>query len=115
MAKHDPDLSLIFQALSDPTRRAMLTALGKGALPVTRLAEPTGLSLPTVMRHLGVLEAAALVCTEKQGRTRICRADPAALAAAEDWLAHQRAEWEARLDRLDAYVQTMMKETRDDP
>lgn len=111
MAKHDPDLSLIFQALSDPTRRGFLARLGQGAIPVSELARPTGLALPTVMRHLGVLEAAALISTEKTGRTRMCRARPETLAATEGWLADQRAMWEARTDRLEAYVATLMKES----
>ena len=110
MAKHDPDLSLIFQALSDPTRRAMLAQLGQGAVPVSDLARPTGLALPTILRHLGVLEAAALITTEKSGRTRLCRARPETLAATADWLAEQRSEWEARTDRLEAYVTTLMQE-----
>jgi DNA-binding transcriptional ArsR family regulator len=111
MAKHDPDLSLIFQALSDPTRRGFLARLGQGAISVSELARPTGLALPTVMRHLGVLEAAALISTEKTGRTRMCRARPETLAATEGWLADQRAVWEARTDRLEAYVATLMKES----
>ena len=111
MAKHDPDLSLIFQALSDPTRRGFLARLGQGAIPVSELARPTGLALPTVMRHLGVLEAAALISTEKTGRTRMCHARPETLAATEGWLADQRAVWEARTDRLEAYVATLMKES----
>ena len=110
MAKHDPDLSLIFQALSDPTRRAMLAQLGAGvAVPASELARPTGLALPTVMRHLSVLEDAALIVSEKTGRTRMCRARPETLAATMDWLSAQRAEWEARTDRLEAYVATLMK------
>ena len=111
MAKHDPDLSLIFQALSDPTRRGFLARLGQGAIPVSELARPTGLALPTVMRHLGVLEAAALISTEKTGRTRLCHARPETLAATEGWLADQRAVWEARTDRLEAYVAKLMKES----
>ncbi len=113
MAKHDSNLDLIFQALSDPTRRAMLAQLGQGAQAVSVLARPTGLALPTVMRHLGVLETAGLIVTEKSGRARLCRAEPEALAHAADWLATQRALWEGRLDRLEAYVQTLMQETRD--
>lgn len=114
MAKYDPDLSLIFQALSDPTRRSMLAQLGKGAVPVSDLARPTGLALPTVMRHLGVLEGAGLIETEKQGRVRTCRMRPEALDIASDWLAHQRAEWEARTDRLEAYVMQLMQGKGDD-
>ena len=112
MAKHDPDLSLIFQALSDPTRRAMLAQLGQGAVPVSDLARPTGLALPTVMRHLSVLEDAALIKREKTGRTRMCSARPETLAATADWLADQRAQWEARTDRLQAYVATLIKDTK---
>lgn len=114
MAKHDVNLDLVFQALSDPTRRAMLARLGQGAVTVSDLARPTGLALPTVLRHLGVLEAAALIDTEKTGRIRLCRARPETLAATADWMADQRALWEGRLDRLEAYVMTLMKEPRDE-
>jgi DNA-binding transcriptional ArsR family regulator len=107
MAKYDPNLSLIFQALSDPTRRAMLAQIGKDAVPVSDLARPTGLALPTVLRHLTVLEQARLIATEKQGRTRMCRAVPATFDLAEAWLAERRAEWEARTDRLEALLATL--------
>lgn len=110
MAKHDPDLSLIFQALSDPTRRAMLARLGQGAVPVSELARPTGLALPTVMRHLQVLEDAALISTEKTGRTRLCSARPETLEATMDWMQKQRALWEARTDRLEALLKTLEQE-----
>jgi DNA-binding transcriptional ArsR family regulator len=115
MAKHEPDLSLIFQALSDPTRRAMLAQLGQGPLPVSDLADPTGFALPTVLRHLAVLEAAALIVTTKTGRVRICAARTETLTAATDWLDAQRHLWEARTDRLEAYVATLMKDAPDDP
>ena len=111
MAKHAPDLSLLFHALADPTRRSILTRLAEGPARVTELANPTGLRLPTVMRHLGVLEDAALIRTEKTGRTRMCHARPETLAATEGWLADQRAVWEARTDRLEAYVAKLMKES----
>jgi DNA-binding transcriptional ArsR family regulator len=107
MAKHDPNLDLIFQALSDPTRRAMLARIGQGALPVSELARPTGMALPTILRHLSVLEGAALITTEKQGRTRMCHPVPETLAATADWLAVQRAQWEARTDRLEALLKTL--------
>ncbi len=115
MAKHDPDLDLIFQALSDPTRRGMLARIGPGAVPVSELARPTGMALPTILRHLSVLEAAQLIITEKQGRTRLCRARPDTLAATADWLADQRAQWEARTDRLETYVMTLMKDRQNGP
>jgi DNA-binding transcriptional ArsR family regulator len=113
MAKQDPDLSLLFHALSDATRRDMLAALAKGPVTVSALAAPTGLRLPTVMRHLGVLEQAGLIATNKDGRVRSCALVPAALEPMQGWLAAQRSVWEARLDRFDDYVMTLM-EKRDD-
>lgn len=110
MAKHDPDLDLIFQALSDPTRRAMLARLGQEPVAVSTLAAPTGLALPTVLRHLGVLEAAGLIASEKQGRVRQCRLRPETLDHAAGWLSAQRAIWEGRADRLEAYVLRLMAE-----
>jgi DNA-binding transcriptional ArsR family regulator len=110
VTKHYPDLSLLFHALADPTRRAILTRLAEGPARVTDLAEPTGLRLPTVMRHLSVLEEAGLIATTKDGRVRTCAIVPEALAPARSWLDEQRAIWEARLDRLDSYVTKLMKE-----
>jgi len=110
MAKHDLDLSRLFHALADPTRRAILTRLAHGPAPVKELAEPTGLRLPTVMRHLEVLEEAGLIATAKDGRVRTCAIVPEALVAPRTWIDEQRAIWESRLDRLDAYVMSLMKE-----
>lgn len=110
MAKHHPDLDLLFHALSDPTRRAVLTRLAEGPAAVSELAAPTGLRLPTVMRHLAVLEEAGLIGSAKGGRVRSCAIRPEALAPVHDWLDEQRAIWEARLDRLDDYVTKLMKE-----
>ena len=110
MAKHDPDLSLLFHALSDPTRRTILTRLAEGPATVTDLFAPTGLRLPTVMRHLSVLEEAGLIATAKDGRVRTCAIVPEALAPVRTWLDDQRSLWEDRLDRLDAYVMTLMQE-----
>lgn len=110
MTQHDPDLSLLFHALSDPTRRAMLERLVRGPAAVTELAGPTGMTLPTILRHLSVLEAAGLISTTKDGRVRSCAFQPAALEPVQDWLASQRSLWEARLDRLDSYVMKLMQE-----
>jgi DNA-binding transcriptional ArsR family regulator len=110
MAKHHPDLSRLFHALADPTRRSILTRLAEGPAPVTALANPTGLRLPTVMRHLAVLEEAGLIATSKDGRVRSCAVVPEALAPVQTWIDEQRAIWEARLDRLDAYVMQLMKD-----
>ena len=110
MAKHDPDLSRLFHALADPTRRSILTRLAEGPAPVTELASPTGLRLPTVMRHLSVLEEAGLIATAKDGRVRSCAIVPEALAPVRTWLDEQRAMWESRLDRLDDYVMKLIKD-----
>jgi DNA-binding transcriptional ArsR family regulator len=110
MAKHDPDLSLLFHALADPTRRAILSHLAVGPAAVSDLAEPTGLRLPTVMRHLSVLEEAGLIATSKDGRVRTCAIRPEAMEPARTWMDRQKAVWEARLDRLDAFVTNAMKE-----
>jgi DNA-binding transcriptional ArsR family regulator len=110
MAKHYPELSLLFHALADPTRRSILTRLAEGPARVTDLAGPTGLRLPTVMRHLSVLEEAGLIATSKDGRIRTCAVVPEAFDPVQTWLDEQRAIWEARLDRLDAFVMNVMKE-----
>ena len=109
MAKHDHELSLLFHALADTTRRSILNRLAQGPARVTDLAGPTGLRLPTVMRHLSVLEEAGLIATSKDGRVRTCALVPEALTAPRTWLDDQRAIWESRLDRLDAFVMDVMK------
>ncbi len=110
MAKHDVDLSLLFHALADPTRRSILARLADGPAQVTDLAAPTGLRLPTVMRHLSVLQEAGLISTSKDGRIRTCAIVPDAMQPMRTWLDRQQAVWEARLDRLDAFVMKGMKE-----
>ena len=111
MAKHDPDLSLLFHALADATRRSILNRLAQGPATVTDLAGPTGLRLPTVMRHLSVLEEAGLIASSKDGRVRTCAIVTEAMNPARAWIDEQRAIWEARLDRLDAFVMDVMKES----
>lgn len=115
MAKHDPALDRLFHALSDPTRRGIVERLLAGPATVSDLAAPTGMALPTVMKHIAVLEETGLVTTEKAGRTRICRATPQPLTEAQAWIEAQRRVWEARLDRLDDYVTRLMKERGDGP
>jgi DNA-binding transcriptional ArsR family regulator len=97
-------LDRVFQALADPTRRAMVERLSRGPASVSELAKPLPMSLPAVVQHLQVLEASGLVRTEKIGRVRTCRIEPAALRPAEQWLAQRRAIWERRLDRLGDYL-----------
>lgn len=115
MAKLDPQLDLLFHALSDPTRRMMLNRLARGPATVTELAGPSGFKLPTILRHLSVLEEAGLVATQKDGRVRSCAFQPQAMRPMTDWLEDQRKLWEARLDRLDDYVTNLMKERADGP
>ncbi|MCB1390330.1 MAG: winged helix-turn-helix transcriptional regulator [Rhodobacteraceae bacterium] len=99
-----PKLDSAFHALADPTRRAVINRLTQSPAPVKQLAEPFEMGLPAFLKHLRVLEEAGLIATEKRGRVRTCRLSPGRLSAAEAWLAAQRADWEARTDRLAAYV-----------
>ncbi len=94
------NLDRVFQALGDPSRRAIVAKLVVGPASVSQLAEPLPMSLPAVVQHLGVLESAGLVSTEKVGRVRTCRLEPEVLRRAEAWLGDQRTAWEDRLDRL---------------
>lgn len=100
MLNQAPPLDLAFKALADPTRRGIVERLSRGPASVGELAEPFAISLPAVLQHLRLLEASGLVRTEKVGRVRTCRLEPAALRAAEAWMAARRATWEDRLNRL---------------
>jgi DNA-binding transcriptional ArsR family regulator len=106
-------LDLAFQALADPTRRGLVARLSRAPATVSELARPLRMSLPAVMQHLKKLEASGLVVSEKTGRVRTCRVEPAALAAAEGWIAEQRALWEARLDRFETYVEELKAREKD--
>jgi len=101
------DLDRLFRALADPARRAMVERLSRGPAPVTELAQPLPMSLPAAMQHLGVLEAAGLVRSEKRGRVRTCAIEPGAFRQIEQWISARRIEWEQRLDRLDEYLKTI--------
>jgi DNA-binding transcriptional ArsR family regulator len=96
----EASLDLLFQALAVPARRVMVERLSLGPASVTQLAKPLAMSLPAVVQHLHVLEASGLVRSEKAGRVRTCRINPAAFKTAENWIARRRADWERRLDRL---------------
>ena len=113
MANHNLDLSLLFHALADPTRRSILIRLAREPARVTDLAGPSGLRPPTLMRHLSVLEDAGLISTSKEGRTRTCAMVPEAMEPVRTWLDEHRAIWEARLSRLDAFVMNVMKERKE--
>ena len=109
MANQAQQLDRVFQALADPTRRAVLSRLGHGPAPVSELAEPFDMALPSFMQHLRVLEDSGLVRSRKKGRVRTCRLAPQPLRRAEGWIAEQRALWERRLDQLDGYLQRMQE------
>lgn len=104
MLNHSPSLDLLFHALADPTRRVMVERLSRGPVSVSDLAQPLTISLPAVMQHLRVLEESGLVRSEKVGRVRTCRIEPAALRNAEQWITDRRASWEHRLDRLGEFL-----------
>ena len=97
-------LDQVFHALADPTRRGMVERLVRGPATVSELSRPLTMSLPAVLQHLQVLEASGLVRSEKAGRVRTCRIEPAALRAAEAWITGQRTAWEIKLDRLGDYL-----------
>jgi DNA-binding transcriptional ArsR family regulator len=97
-------LDRAFQALGDPTRRAIVEKLAGGPASVSTLAAPLPMSLPAVMLHLKVLEESGLVVSEKKGRVRTCRIQPAMLSLAEQWVSERRLMWERNLDRLGAFL-----------
>lgn len=90
----------LFHALGDPTRRAILDLLSRGPTSVTRLSEPLGITLTAVAQHLQILEESELVHTEKVGRVRTCRIEPAGFSLLEKWIKEHRSHWELSLDRL---------------
>ena len=98
------EVELLFAALADPSRRAMVDRLTRGPATVSELARPLPMSLPAVVQHLHVLEASGLVRSKKVGRVRTCRIEPTGLRAAEDWVTERRRSWERRLDRLGEYL-----------
>jgi len=94
----------IFQALADPTRRAILRRLGGGPAAVGELAQPFDMALPSFMKHITALEQSGLIRTEKSGRVRTCTLEQGTFALVDGWLAEQRRLWNQRTDRLEAFV-----------
>jgi DNA-binding transcriptional ArsR family regulator len=99
-------LDLIFAALSNPTRRAIIAKLSNGESSVTELAEPFEMSLPAISKHLDVLERARVISRVKMGRTHLCRIEPARLEKAAGWIKSYEAMWERQLDSLTGYLET---------
>lgn len=102
-------LTLTFSALADPTRRAILARLSAGEATVTELAAPFDMSLPGISKHLKVLERAGLIERGREAQWRPCRLRAAPLREADDWIEQYRAHWEARFDRLDAYLRELQQ------
>lgn len=98
-----------FSALSDPTRRAILERLGQGSATISELAEPSGMSLTGLKKHVRILEEAELVATEKRGRTRHCRLGPKRLDEASRWIEAYRRNAEERFGRLDELLERQKK------
>ena len=105
-------LSTTFAALADPTRRAILARLATGETSVTELAQPFKMSLPAVTKHLKVLERAGLIARSREAQWRPCRLEAAPLRGVSDWVEGYRQYWEASLDRLDEYLQTMQQKSK---
>ena len=104
----DP-LSTTLSALADPTRRAILARLARGAATVNELAEPFDISLPAVSRHLKVLQAAGLISRGREAQWRPCRLETGPLKDLDGWLASYRHFWEGSFDKMEAYLATITK------
>jgi len=105
-------LSTTFAALADPTRRAILARLVTGECSVTELAEPFDMSMPAVSKHLRVLERAGLIARGREAQWRPCRIEGGPLRDVAEWLESYRHVWEARLDRLDDYLQELKRKEK---
>jgi DNA-binding transcriptional ArsR family regulator len=105
MVKYSAGLDTTFSALSDPTRRAILTTLQHGNASVTELSRPHDISMPAILKHLHVLEQAGLIEQKKTGRVRMCRLTVAPMQQAIDWLSAYRVFWENQLDNLGRFLE----------
>ena len=100
-------LSTMFSALADPTRRAILARLALGETSVTELSKPFDISGPAISKHLKVLEGAGLITRGREAQWRPCKLEPKALKSVDDWLERYRKLWEQRLDRLEDYLREL--------
>lgn len=108
----DEQLDRIFFALSDRTRRGMLAQLSKGETSVSTLAEPYNMSLPAVLKHLGILRDAGLITEEKEGRIKRCKLDPKELKKANEWISFYSQFWKTQFDELENYLERLDKEDK---
>jgi DNA-binding transcriptional ArsR family regulator len=106
----EDNLSSIFAALADPTRRAILARLANGDASVTELAEPFAMSMPAVSKHLKVLERARLIGRGREAQSRPCRLEPEALKEAAGWIEKYRRFWEESFERLDEYLREVQEQ-----
>ena len=100
-------LSTMFSALADPTRRAILARLALGETSVTELSKPFDISGPAISKHLKVLEGAGLITRGREAQWRPCKLEPKALKSVDDWLERYRKLWEQQLDRLEDYLREL--------
>ena len=108
-------LSLIFGALADPTRRAILARLALGETSVSEIARPFKISMPAITKHLKVLERSGLISRGRDAQWRPCKLEAEPMKEAVDWLVHYRRHWEESFDRLDEYLKELQtKEKQDD-
>lgn len=114
MANYEQRLDHVFAALADPTRRAIVGRLCLGDASVGELAQPFEIGLPTLLKHIRVLERGGLVSSRKSGRVRTCALTPGTLESADDWLRAHIATWESRLDRLEAHLSRKRKGAQQD-
>jgi DNA-binding transcriptional ArsR family regulator len=112
MEQYQERLNELFQALADPTRRAVLGRLGKGSASISELAKPFDMALPSFMKHIHFLENSGWILTRKKGRVRTCAIEKKAFADADAWLSAQRAICEGRTDRLEQFVTNSRKKER---
>ncbi len=108
----EDQLSTVFAALADPTRRAILARLAEGDATVSELAEPFSISLPAISRHLKVLEQAGLISRTRAAQSRPCHLEPDRLDVAETWISEQKQMWAERYDRLDQHLETLQAKPR---
>ncbi|WP_411701083.1 ArsR/SmtB family transcription factor [Conyzicola sp.] len=113
MAQYSTTLDDAFQALADPTRRAVLSRLGTGPASISELAGPFDMALPSFMKHIRLLEKSGWIRTRKVGRVRTCTLDTASYAAVENWLLTQRDVWEGRTDRLETFAASIRIEEKE--
>lgn len=104
---NDKDLDTTFFALSDPTRRAILSRLASADLTVTEIAEPYDMSLAAVSKHISVLSRARLVSQQKEGRIRRCKLEPEALRAVAGWIEYYQQFWQGNLQSLESYIEKL--------